>query len=293
LDRSVSSTHTPHIVNLVALWDLPFGSGKRFFRGGGWKDTVIGGWNLNGVSRFRSGFPLTVPLGVGNAFDIGTPGGSLRPDIVAGVPLRNPDWNRENSWRGVPFINPKAFAFPEPGRYGNSPRNLDAQYPFIRTLDVSVFKRISPFENKRRFLELRAEFFNVLNMKNYSPNPNVTNLLSGANQNPLTTGTSPNFNPVANVQNRFRNLTANGVWDAIIAKYFGTPVDTAIGALPGPGAGGVGCPANSSELGAANQTGALSPACVARSLNLGGNLGALGANFTAPRTAQLALKFYF
>jgi hypothetical protein len=156
-----------------------------------------------------------------------------------------------------------------------------------------VFKRISPFENKKRFFELRGEFFNALNMKNYSPNPNVTSLLGGATQNPLTIGTSPNFTAVPNVQNRFRNLTANGVWDAIIAKYFGTPVDAAISALPGPGVGGVGCPANATELAATNQTGALSPACVARSLNLGGNLGALGANFTPPRTVQLALKFYF
>lgn len=293
LDRSLSSTHTPHIVNLVALWDLPFGRGQRFFNGGGWKDHFIGGWNINGLSRFRSGFPLSVPLGVSNSFDIGTPGGSLRPDIVPGVSLQNPEWSREVAWRGVPFINPKAFAFPDPGKYGNAPRNLDAQYPWIRTFDFSVFKRISPFENKRRYFELRGEFFNVLNMKNYSPNPNVTNLVSGANQNPLTTGTSPNFTPVPNVQNRFKNLTAPGVWDAIMAKYYGTPVDTAIASLPGPGAGGSGCPANSTELSAANQTASLSPACVARSLNLGGNLGALGANSIAPRTVQLALKFYF
>jgi hypothetical protein len=106
LDRSVSSTNTPHIFNLVALWDLPIGRGKRFFNGGGWKDTIIGGWNLNGVSRMRSGFPMTVPLGVGNAFDIGTPGGSLRPDIIAGVPLQNPDWTRENAWRGVRVSGP-------------------------------------------------------------------------------------------------------------------------------------------------------------------------------------------
>lgn len=95
---------------------------------------LIGGWNLNGLARLRSGFPIAVPLGIGNSLDVGTPGGSLRPDMVQGVPLINPDWTRENAWRGVPYINPRAFAVPEPGQYGNAPRNLDAYHPWVRTL---------------------------------------------------------------------------------------------------------------------------------------------------------------
>lgn len=294
-DRSVSSTNTPHILNMVALWDLPFGRNKKFFNGGGWKDHFIGGWNLNGLGRLRSGFPMTVPLGIGNSFDIGTPGGSLRPDIIPGVPLRNPDWTYENAWRGVPYINPRAFAMPEPGRYGNAPRNLNESFPWVRSFDLSVFKRISPFEDRRRYFEIRAEFFNVLNMKNYTPNPNVTALLGGGNQHPLLTGTSPNFTPVRGVENRFAALRAAGVWDAIIAKFNGTPVDQAIAALPGPGTGGVGCPANAAEIGAGNQTRSLSPACTARVLNLNGGFGRPNANqaFTPPRIVQFALKFYF
>jgi hypothetical protein len=162
----------------------------------------------------------------------------------------------------------------------------------VRTFDLSVFKRIAPWENKRRYFELRAEVFNALNMKMYVANPNISSVLGGANQNPLVTGTSPNFVPVQGVENRFANLRAPGVWDAIVAKAFGTPVDAAIAALPGPGAGGVGCPANAAELGAGNQTRSLSPACVARSLNFGG-MGRMNANSVLPRTVQFALKFYF
>ncbi len=292
-DKSVANSNTPHIINLTGLYDLPFGRGKKFFSGGGWKDHVIGGWNLNGLARLRSGLPISVPLGIGNSFDLGTPGGAQRPDRIAGVPLLNPDWTRENSWRGVPYINPRAFAFPEPGRIGNAARNLDAYYPWVRTIDMSVFKRFAPFENKRRFFELRAEVFNAFNMKMYSPNPNIASLLTGGNQNALTTGTSPNFTAVPNVENRFGNLRAPGVWDAVIAKFNGVPVDTAIAALPGPGANGVGCPANATELGATNQTRALSPACVARTLNLQGGFGRMNANTIQPRIVQFALKFYF
>lgn len=292
-DKSVSATHVPHIINITALYDLPFGKGRKLWNGGGWKDHIIGGWNINGLGRLRAGFPLSVPLGVGNSFDLGTPGGAQRPDRIPGVPVVNPDWTRENAWRGVPYINPRAFAFPEPGRRGNAPRNLDATFPWVRTLDLSVFKRIAPFENKKRFFELRMEMFNALNMKQYSPNPNITGLLTGGAQNPLTVGTSPNFTAVQGVENRFRNLVAPGVWDAVIAKFNGVPVDAAIAALPGPGANGVGCPASAAELGAGNQTRALSPACVARALNVQGGFGRMNANTIQPRIVQFALKFYF
>jgi hypothetical protein len=292
-ERSVASTNQPHIFNLSALYDLPFGRGQKFFNGGGWKDRIIGGWNMNGLFRWRSGFPLSVPLGIGNSFDLGVPGGSLRPDMIAGVPLVNPEWTRENAWRGVPYINPKAFAMPEPGRYGNAPRNLDAYYPSVKNFDMSVFKRFNVGESGRRYFELRAEVFNALNMKQYTPNPNIASLLTGAAQNPLLTGTSPNFTPQRGVQNRYAALRSPGVWDAIIARRFGANTDTAIAALPGPGPGGLGCPANAAELGAANQTAALSPACTARALSLAGNFGVMNANSIQPRIWQFALKFYF
>jgi hypothetical protein len=295
-EKSVASTNTPHIFNLTGLWDLPFGRGQRFFSAGGWKDSFIGGWNLNGLMRIRSGLPVSIPLGIANSLDTGTPGGTLRPDMISGVPLRNPDWTRENAWRGVPYVNPRAFAVPEPGRYGNAPRNLDFYYPTVTTFDASVFKRFFISESRRRYFELRAEVFNALNMKQYVPNSNVAgyNVLTGAAQNLLLSGASPNQTPVPGVvENRYANLRAPGVWDAIIAKSQGTPVDTAIGALPGPGAGGVGCPANATELGGTNQTRALSPACVARALNLGGSFGRMQANTIQPRIWQFALKFYF
>lgn len=57
-----------------------------------------------------------------------------------------------------------------------------------------------------------------------------------------------------------------------------------------------GCPANATELGATNQTGSLSPACVARTLSLTtgqGGFGRMNANTVQPRIWQFALKFYF
>jgi hypothetical protein len=169
-DRSVAATNAPHIINLSGLYDLPFGAGKRWASGGGWKDHVVGGWNINGLARFRSGFPLAVPMGIGNAFDLGTraaPSGrtglpAFRSSIRTG-PARTPG--------AGPYINPRAFAVPEPGRLGRRSAQPGRLLPWVNTIDMSVFKRFTPFEDRRRYFELRAEVFNVLNLEPVRPEP--------------------------------------------------------------------------------------------------------------------------
>lgn len=288
-ERSVGATDIPHAFNLVTFWELPFGRGKKFLNTGGPLNWVLGDWQLGSLGRARAGFPISVGLGQGNALDTGIPGGTVRPTINPGVPLINPEWTKENALF-VPYVNPRAFLWPEIGTYGNAARNYgSARLPWVQTFDLNLSKRIRPFRNERRYFEFRTEIFNVFNRKalDRSTGTNV-NLFGAGTQNSLLTNTNQ---PIPSVQNRFRNLGAQGVWDALIAKFNGTAVDTAIATLPGPGAGGVGCPSNAAEL--SSTTAALSPACVARTLSLNGNFYRLEQNTVQPRTIQFALKFYF
>jgi len=288
-DRSISSTDTPHSINLIGFWELPFGSGKPWATRG-WLSQVLGDWQISGLSKIRSGWPLSATLGRGNSLDTGIPGGEQRPDLIPGVPLVNPDWNPENALF-TPYMNPRAFAWPEPGRLGNAARNFSIRLPWVQSFDASVSKRIRPFKESRRYFELRGEFFNILNHKTFHPNFN-TNLFSSGDQNALLAGTRPNQTPIANVQNRFAALrTTPGVWEAIIKKSQGMNVDAAIADLPGPGAGGFGCPSNAAEL--SSTTAALSPACAARELSLNTGFYRLNQNSIPSRIVQLALKFYF
>ncbi len=290
-ERAPSATDTPHIYNAMAFWDLPMGRGKKWVNQGGWLTALAGDWQLSGLGRVRSGYPITATLGMANSLDTGLPGGAIRPDIVPGVSLINPDWTPETALY-TSYVNPRAFAWPDPGKYGNAARNYSvARLPWVQTLDVSVFKRIRPWKESRRYFELRAEFFNVLNHRVFESNINNTSLLNAGSQNALLSGTIPFQAPVAGVENRNRNLTAAGVWDAIIAKSRGVPVDTAIQALPGPGTGGYGCPSNAAEL--SQTTRALSPACVARTVGLNGSFYNLNQNSVASRIIQFAVKFYF
>jgi hypothetical protein len=53
-----------HQINANWVWQLPFGTGRAFGNGvGKGTDALIGGWQLSGLARWSSGFPVTVDNG--------------------------------------------------------------------------------------------------------------------------------------------------------------------------------------------------------------------------------------
>jgi len=64
LQRGISDFDTTHQVNANWIVQLPFGKGKRFAgNSGGVLDAVIGGWELSGLTRWTSGFPVNIGNG--------------------------------------------------------------------------------------------------------------------------------------------------------------------------------------------------------------------------------------
>ncbi len=47
--------------NITANYSIPFpfGKGKPYLNGGGWTDLLVGGWELNGVVHYSTGFPFS------------------------------------------------------------------------------------------------------------------------------------------------------------------------------------------------------------------------------------------
>jgi hypothetical protein len=292
-ERSVSSLNVPHTINYLSFWEVPVGRGKKFLNTRGPVDWVLGGWQLSTLGRIRTGNPLSALLGVGNSVDSIVAGGALRPDLIPGVSLKNPEWTRENALF-TPYVNARAFAFPEPGRFGNAGRNFDIYGPWIKTLDINLVKRFYPWQNERRYFEFRTEIFNVLNLRNDVITQGTgTSVFNAGAQTPLLNNVGGRLIPTGSTTNRFAALRDPGVWDAIVARSQGVPTDEAISRLPGPGTGGVGCPATNNPELATTFLGALSPACVARQLSLNGGFYRLDPNGVRPRLFQFALKFYF
>ena len=148
-----------HNLALNGLYDLPFGP-KRAFLGhtSGLVGQWLGGWQLNGLGILRTGSPFTVelsgtsPSGNGNTIN-------QRPDRVPGV-SSEPANRSINNW-----LNRAAFAEPRPGTFGNLGRNTE-RGPGLIQIDLSLLKTTKLSETKS--LQLRAEFFNVLNHPNFA-----------------------------------------------------------------------------------------------------------------------------
>jgi len=64
LQRAISTFDTTHQLNSNWLWELPFGRGRAFGGNSGHlTDTVLGGWQLAGLLRWTSGFPVSLGNG--------------------------------------------------------------------------------------------------------------------------------------------------------------------------------------------------------------------------------------
>ncbi len=90
----------------------------------------------------------------------------MNPAFTGPVVTGNP-----NQW-----FNPNAFLLPTPGTYGNLGRGT-LTGPGLADVDVSLFKNVAMSERLR--LQIRAEFFNVLNHANFGT-PNAIVFSSGA-----------------------------------------------------------------------------------------------------------------
>jgi hypothetical protein len=173
-DRSVSTFNIPYAWNLVVVYDLPVGRGRMIGRNA-WKpvDWVFGNWNVSGVERLTTGYPFTPTIASDNYIDT-THTHEIRPNIVSGVPLVNPDWTRSCPTGNLcaPYVNYSAFELPPAGQLGNAPRTIAGiTGPLVQTLDLSVQKNIRLGEKRR--LQFRVDALNVLNHPIFRTAPNV------------------------------------------------------------------------------------------------------------------------
>ena len=177
VDRGRSDFDRTHVVTGYAVWNLPFGRGKR------WGSSVptylhrmIGGWTTTTILTATSGEPFSVLSGEFTNSDVR----SSRADIVGPVPgtgvfqnissITGPTVFPANA---LPQINPTGspFTIPAPGSSGNQGRNIFTG-PNYFNLDFGVAKQ---FDLTERFkLQFRADFFNLLNHANFDNPLNST-----------------------------------------------------------------------------------------------------------------------
>jgi hypothetical protein len=152
-----SATDTPYRFVAGVLYDLPFGHGQRFSTGNRWTDQIVGGWQLNVLPTFRSGFPVSVHQS-SNPNSTVAGNGVQRPNLVAGAHLGTSGslYNRLNG-----YINTAAFSASPAYTFGNAPRTLSLRGPAYENWDLSLFKNV--LIHDRLNVQFRAQAFNALN----------------------------------------------------------------------------------------------------------------------------------
>jgi hypothetical protein len=183
-DWALSTLNLNHQFTASVTYELPFGKGKQF--GGGWNgpvNAVFGNWEVDGIVRVTSGFPLFA-VDSANASGVAfswNGNGLNRPDQIsdphkAGPVAANPDvachTSRSQGGRAPDrvgtldaWFNPCAFAPAAAGELGTSNRAPLYGPRFVNT-DMSFIKHFPlPYESMR--LDFRAEFFNVFNHPQY------------------------------------------------------------------------------------------------------------------------------
>jgi hypothetical protein len=189
LSRGLSSTDITH--NFVAsyVWAIPF---DRAFANA--PKRLTQGWQIQGITRFSTGFPVQLNQANGDASLAGSPSTDM-PNRVGPVVIVNP--RKFNP--GCPTTNgtgcyflPSAFAVnTDLGTFGTANRRF-FHGPGFNNTDFGMSKRTQIKENLA--FDLRIEFFNIFNHAQFmNPGGNI----SGSTFGVVTNARDPRIGQVS------------------------------------------------------------------------------------------------
>jgi len=160
----IAANRASSIFDLRHNFSLSYVYGLPFFKGSGWKHSLLGGWQVSGITVAQSGLPFTVTNGTTFADNAGVANGvgtGSRPDQV-GDPnsVSAAQKASASSVFGPLYYNPAAFVVPTGLTFGNVGRNT-LNLPGRLNFDFGLFKQF-PIREKMGF-QFRWEMFNVFN----------------------------------------------------------------------------------------------------------------------------------
>jgi len=183
-EKKRNNQDVQHVIKGNFVYELPFGPGKTFLNGGGWKSKLFGGWQISGLGQWRTGRPITFVSGRGT-LNRSARSGNNTPNTTLTLPqLQSMTGLFSHPCTGAPLLldpqlinigtcaapgdgraNPAFFTHPLAGDVGHlSLTPVDG--PGYWNVDTALIKRT---RFRERFgVELRLEAFNVFNHTNFS-----------------------------------------------------------------------------------------------------------------------------
>jgi hypothetical protein len=164
-ERGRADNDIRHNFILGFVDDLPLGKGRAIDIQNKALDTIIGGWQLNGIVNFRTGAPFSI----GTAGDLARVGSGAQRANATGTRSAKID-PRTN---GLIGLDRSAYSTPAIGTFGTAARNTQPGFG-VNQWDVSLNKNfaLAPLGEAGQ-LQLRFEFFNFFNHTQFT-NPIAT-----------------------------------------------------------------------------------------------------------------------
>jgi hypothetical protein len=152
---------------ITMTYELPIGQGRAIALNSRLANTLLGGWQVNGIYTKQSGQPFTW---------MGTSSTTIGDLVYFGTPLVfNP--------RQVdgPAFNISAFDTKSADQFAYHIRTFSTTFSSLRgdgtnEMNASILKRFNIKSDGQTYLQLRGEFFNVMNHPTFAfPNLAPTN----------------------------------------------------------------------------------------------------------------------
>lgn len=203
-----------HVINMSAIYQLPFGKGKTFAKDASrLVDAIVGGWQLSGIFRWNTGLPLTAPFddarwatnwNVQSATELTRP---LDTCVAGGNATVSPKlFGCNTTFAYQSFRN--AF----PGETGM--RNF-FRLPGYSNIDMGLTKTFTMPYNEKHQLQLRWEVFDVMNHQTYGAMDLSRTGFGIGSDNLLNNNTPPpnwsNFTDIQGGSDRGRRIMQLGI----------------------------------------------------------------------------------
>jgi len=153
-EYALANVDTPLRWSTGFTYELPFGRDKKMLHGKA-LDYLVGGWSVNAISVYQSGFPLQITQSTNNNSTFGY--ASQRPSATGTTPVTAGSLEDRLSH----YIDASAFSTSAQRTFGNLSRTLDMRGPGQANWDASIFKSIRFTETFRG--QFRAEALNAFN----------------------------------------------------------------------------------------------------------------------------------
>jgi hypothetical protein len=167
-----------HNVNVLLVYALPFGKGRRWASSGNALQRVVGGWQVSSITTYRSGTLFGTIGAACNTPQAGSCYADYNPAFSG--PVRINGNYGSGDVRSAVYLDINAFKSPAPYTYGTTPRNgvFGLRGPSNSNENVSLRKEFAIRESWK--LAIVADALNVFNWVRFSvPNLTITNTSFG------------------------------------------------------------------------------------------------------------------